>query len=225
MLNNFRVNGSCGVCLHLPGMKLNELERVLAGLGSAGSPSPALEQYPTPAKIAASIVFDAAMRGDVAGRSIADLGCGAGIFAIASVLMGCESAEGFDSDPAAVAAAEENARLSLPGSMRDRVHFVNADIGHVGGRYDTVFQNPPFGAQRRNADVPFIRKALEIGNSIYTMHPAVAREFVERKVEQFGGTVEFEKSFTYEMPWMFAFHTRKVRKFELILFKVVKIHR
>lgn len=204
-------------------MKLKELERKLEGLQRLETPSAEREQYFTPPNIAASIVYDATMRGDVENRSVADLGCGTGTFAIAAMIMGASSAAGFDSDERSIELATRNALRMLPADRLARTVFEVAEVEDVKGNYDTVFQNPPFGSQKRNADLPFIRRALEIGRVIYTIHLGRTREFLKDKFEELGGKVEFEKSFVYEMPWMFHFHTKERKEFELILFKVVKI--
>lgn len=209
--------------VQMAAIKQKELERVLNGLERLKSPSPGLEQYFTPPPVAASIVYDAAMRGDVIGRRIADLGCGVGTFAIASMIMGAASASGFDVDEKSVQTAARNALRCLPAEKLAAASFETLSVEEVKGRFDTVFQNPPFGSQRRNADVPFLKKALEISDTVYTIHLRRTRSFIEEKVRELGGKVDFEKSFTYEMPWMFRFHDRRSRKFELILFKVVKI--
>ena len=39
-----------------------------------------------------------------------------------------------------------------------------------GGKFDTVLQNPPFGVQTREADRAFLVKALEVSNSVYSLH-------------------------------------------------------
>ncbi len=204
-------------------MKLKELEKKLEGLQRLSSPSVQNEQYFTPPSIAASIVYDATMRGDVENRRVADLGCGIGTFAIAAMVMGATSAAGFDSDARSIELATGNALRMLPAERLSKTLFEVAEVEDVKGRYDTVFQNPPFGSQRRNADLPFIRKALEIGDTVYTIHLGRTREFLKEKFEELGARVEFEKAFIYEMPRMFHFHTKEKKGFELILFKVVKI--
>lgn len=204
-------------------LKLKELERQLSRVEGIERPSPSLEQYMTPAPVAASIVFDACMRGDVTGRKVADLGCGTGMFAIACMIMGASSATGFDIDSQSLEAARKNAAVLLSPDQVPAVEFRKCEVADVSGHYDTVFQNPPFGSQARNADVPFIRKAMEIGDCVYTMHLVRTRGYLEQRFVELGGIIEFEKKFSYEMPRMFRFHTRESRRFELILFKVVKI--
>lgn len=208
----------------MSGLKLKELEIKLEELEKISAPSPALEQYATPARVVAAIVFDAAMRGDVEGKRVGDFGCGSGIFAIASVFMGASAVQGYDIDSGSVELARRNAADILSEEAMSRVTFQALDVRDISGSFDTVFQNPPFGAQRRNADIPFIKKAVQSAGAVYTIHHIAAADYLRSRIRELGGTIEFEKKFIYEMPRMFAFHTKERRKFELILFKVVKIH-
>ncbi|HEV8361491.1 MAG TPA: 50S ribosomal protein L11 methyltransferase, partial [Candidatus Thermoplasmatota archaeon] len=52
------------------------------------APKAELEQYQTPAPIAADLVYRALAAGDVAGKRVLDLGCGTGILAIGAALVG-----------------------------------------------------------------------------------------------------------------------------------------
>ena len=65
-------------------MRRKDLEIALEKVPRFEDPDPSLEQYPTPAAIAAEIVFDAYRRGDIAGMKVMDLGCGTGMFSMRS---------------------------------------------------------------------------------------------------------------------------------------------
>ena len=71
-------------------MKKKDLEIRLERVRPFKEPSAALEQYPTPATIASDILFSAYANGDVAERTVNDLGCGTGIFAIGDKLLDAE---------------------------------------------------------------------------------------------------------------------------------------
>ncbi len=203
-------------------LKLNDLRRRLRTLKRADAPSASLEQYCTEPDTAAAILFDAAMKNDVAGKSVADLGCGTGIFAIGAVMLGASSATGIDIDAESVKIARYNARALLGGDAADRITFAVSDILKFSGKFDTVFQNPPFGSQSRNADIPFIKKALAIADTVYTIHLADTENFIRDAIGRFGGRVVFTRSFRYAMPRMFDFHESDSREFSLILYKAVK---
>ena len=62
------------------------------------NPKVDLKQFSPPATIAADLLWNAYSLGDIADKKVMDLGCGTGIFAIASKLLGAASAIGVDID-------------------------------------------------------------------------------------------------------------------------------
>lgn len=185
-------------------------------------PNASLEQYHTETDTASAILFDAAMRHDIEGKSVADLGCGAGVFAIGAMMLGASSATGVDIDERSIEIAQSNARMLLDSDVSERITFITSDVLKFSGRFDTVFQNPPFGSQSRNADVPFIKKALSIADTVYTIHLAETEEFIRDTIKRFGGKVVVTRLFTYSMSRTFDFHEMDSREFSLILYKAVK---
>ena len=173
-----------------------------------------LEQYSTPADIAAEIVWDAFSEGDIEGRSVADLGCGNGVLSIAAKLMGAREVFAVDLDPKALEVASENARkLSLD------ITFKEGDVSSIEGKFDTVLQNPPFGAQRRHADRAFIKKALELAPKAYSLHNAGTETFVAGMVEALGAKCRPVKRFKFEIPFSFEFHKKPKETFSMVLLK------
>ncbi|MBQ3817166.1 MAG: 50S ribosomal protein L11 methyltransferase [Clostridia bacterium] len=73
------------------------------------------------------------------GEKMLDIGCGSGILAIASVLLGCESAVGVDIDAQSVKTARENAEIN---GVTDKTHFFVGDLAEkVDGKYGIVCAN------------------------------------------------------------------------------------
>ncbi len=139
-------------------MDKKKLEILLEKCSRYAQPRVEMEQYPTPAGLAAGIVHHAYLRGDVGGKVVYDLGCGPGIFAIGCALMGAREVWGFDLDAGALEVARGNAeKLGLRN-----VTWVKSDVKDIRGECDTVFQNPPFGVRRATADRGFLDKALEV---------------------------------------------------------------
>ncbi len=188
-------------------MKLRALERELERLHTITDPKVNLEQYHTPASVAARLLFHAAMRGDIRDKRICDLGCGAGVLACGSMLLGASQARGVDIDPRSVAVARSNAE-----QLGVAIEFVTADVtdddAFTSYSCDTVVMNPPFGAQRRHADRPFIDRALGIGNVVYGIFNARSIPFVEAYVRE-KGMIEEATLGAFSLPHMFAFHTRE----------------
>ena len=73
------------------------------------------------------------------GLAMLDIGCGSGILAIASVLLGAEYAVGVDIDAQSVKTASENAEIN---GVSDRTEFIVGDLAEkVSGRFPVVCAN------------------------------------------------------------------------------------
>ena len=179
-------------------MKLRHVESALSQLEGFAAPRVALEQYATPPALAARIVADAAARGDVAERTVLDLGCGCGALSAAAALLGADLVLGVDCDDAALAAAARNvARLEL----ECQIELVCADVAALlarlraaprapGLHVDTVLLNPPFGTRRAGADLVFLECAVRAvarrGGAVYSLHKSSTRAHVLRCARQWG---------------------------------------
>ncbi|MGB4611237.1 MAG: METTL5 family protein [Methanothermobacter thermautotrophicus] len=161
------------------------LEMLLERIPPHPHPDPGLEQYLTPAHVAAEVLWAARTMGDIEGKTVADLGCGTGILGIGAALLGAERVYCVDVDAAALEVAE--------GASEDlglgNIQFIKADIRDQGdlvrvtGRVDTVIQNPPFGSQERadrGADRVFMEAASAMGRVVYSFHMAGSEDFVRR---------------------------------------------
>ncbi len=195
-------------------MKKRQLEMVLQKLKPLETRSEKLEQYSTPADVAADVVWGAFADGDIDGKAVADLGCGNGVLAVAAKLMGASEVLGVDVDPNAVGIAKGNAEV-----LGLEIVFVEGDVASVQGKFDTVIQNPPFGAQKRHADRAFIKKALELAPRVYSLHNDGTEEFVARMVESLGSTCRPVKRFKFEIPFAFEFHKKPKETFSMVLLR------
>jgi len=73
------------------------------------------------------------------GDKVLDIGCGSGILAIASVLLGADEAFGVDIDAQSVKTAKENAQIN---NISDKTQFVVGDLADkVSGKYNIVCAN------------------------------------------------------------------------------------
>ncbi len=190
------------------------LEIVLQKLKPVRTRTPALEQYSTPAGIATDIVWEAFNAGDIVGKKVVDLGCGNGVFAIGAKLMGASETVGIDIDEAAIEVARENAE-----SLTLEIDFRVAEVREITGRFDTVLQNPPFGAQTKHADRAFIEKALELAPRTYSLHNAGTERFIENLASSLGGTCVPVKSYKLEIPYAFEFHRKSVETIPVVLLR------
>lgn len=193
-------------------MKKKELEMILQTIPPISDPKPFLEQYSTPAGIAADVLYTAYARGDIAGRRVIDLGCGNGIFAIGAHLLGASYAVGVEMDEAVLNEARKNA-LAIGAD----VDWIVADVEFLQLRGDTVIQNPPFGAQKRRADRKFLKAAVESAGTVYSLHMAETVPFLERYVADLGATVELRKTYKFYIPHMFSFHRKEKKSVDVVM--------
>jgi putative methylase len=174
-----------------------------------------MEQYATPAGIAAEVVFAALARGDIEGRSVLDAGCGNGILGIAAKLLGATRVLGVDMDPSAIDVARTNAQ-----KLGVDLEWRAADIRDVREDFDTVLMNPPFGSQRRQADRPFLDTGVARGRVVYMFLNPKAEAFVRRRMEALGARVTDREAYEFPVPHTFAFHRAEVRRIPVLLFRL-----
>jgi putative methylase len=199
-------------------MKLRKLEMLLEEFETFENPDPALEQYMTPPVVAARLLFHAYMKGDIEGRSVLDLGCGTGILACGAALLGAKEVTGVDIDPHSVAAAYRNAERA--GITAE---FVTGEISGFGCRqYDTSVMNPPFGAQKKYADRPFIDKALECTDVIYGIFNEGSSPFIRSYIS---GRGEIDEKVRCDFPVKrtFAHHRKECIEIRVEIIRITKI--
>lgn len=199
------------------------LEMKLQSIPTHPKPKVGLEQYTTPSIIASDLLWNASSLGDIDGRDIVDLGCGTGIFAIGSALMGANSSIGVDIDGDSISlACEVQDKLKVAN-----VSFICSDIDDFndGLKVDTVFQNPPFGSQRnadKGQDLKFVEKAIEIGPEVlYSFHMASTEEFLINYFEK--NNLEITHIFRYKfpIPKIYQFHTKEKQDVNVIVIRAI----
>ncbi len=196
-------------------MKRKDLEMALQKVRGFEDPDPALEQYMTPATMASEILFDAYRAGDVEGMKVVDLGCGTGMLSIGAALLGAGMTIGFDTSEKALEVARSNAE-----ALEVDVEFVLSDIMDVEEGADTIFMNPPFGCQNKNADRPFLDRAMELSECVYSIHMAETLDFVKGYCEKRGRQVSSYKIYKYEIPHVFAFHTKTKKTIDVAVVNI-----
>jgi putative methylase len=196
------------------------LEQRLADVEGFNDPSAALEQYPTPAELAAHVLHLADLQGDLAERRVADLGTGTGMLAIGAATRSPERVVGIERDPDPLAVARENERAVDPDVDVDWVlgDATRAPLASV----DTVVMNPPFGAQRgqRHADRAFLATAASVAAVSYSIHNAGSQSFVESFASDEGGAVTHAFAAEFDVEKQFAFHTSERETLDVEVFRV-----
>lgn len=196
--------------------KKKHLEMAIQKVPKHPNPKVDLEQYSTPAIIAADLLWNAYSLGDIADKKVMDLGCGTGIFAIASKLLGAASAIGVDIDKDST---------DLASSYCGDVNFICSDICDLENDFDvdTIFQNPPFGSQKnakKGADLKFISKAIELSPKVlYSFHMASTEEFLISYFEKNDLEITHIFRYNFPIPKIYEFHTRESANVEVIVIR------
>ena len=198
------------------------LERRLADLDGFEEPLVDLEQYPTPAELAANLLHLADLQGDLEGRTVADLGAGTGILALGAALRGAGRVVGLERDPAALEVARRNEARVDPDLD---VSWLRSDATRPPLCPDesaTVVMNPPFGAQRgnRHADRAFLAAAADLAAVSYSIHNADSRGFVEAFAGDAGGTVTHAYAASIDLDRQFDFHEAGARAIDVEVFRI-----
>ena len=196
-------------------MKKKHLAMVLSRLEGFPEPKPELEQYRTPGDVAAELLWLAHSAGHIAGKVVADLGTGTGVLAVGAKLLGAKRVYGVEVDEKSLEIARRNAER-----MGVEVEFVHADVSEFSERVDTVIMNPPFGSQRKHADRPFLLKAFEIADVVYSIHLAKpeVRNFLEKFSSDLGFNVLRLGTVAFQIPAQFHFHRKRLERIPVDLY-------
>ncbi len=199
------------------------LEMRLQSVPAHPKPKVGLEQYTTPSVIASDLIWNAYSLGDIDDRDIVDLGCGTGVFAIGSALMGANSSVGIDIDEDSIGLANEvKDKLKLTN-----LNFIVSDIDDFNEslNVDTVFQNPPFGSQKRadsGQDLRFIQKAKELETEVlYSFHMQSTEDFLMKYYEDNGFEITHIFRYKFPIPKIYDFHTKEKQNVDVIVIRAI----
>lgn len=158
--------------------KLTQIEGVNRGL----------EQYQTDSELAADVLWNAYMLGDIGGNFVYDLGCGNGILGIGSLMLGAEQGVLIEIDTKAAELAKQNGF-----DFKEKCTVVNIDLLSLSFESpddravkNIIIMNPPFGTKTEHADRDFLKKGFEFGDVIYSIHKTESKGFLEKFSEDEG---------------------------------------
>jgi len=184
-------------------------------------PKRGLEQYVTDGETASELLWEAYMRGDIRGRVVLDLGCGTGVLAVGSAILGADHVICLDVDEGALVEAY---RWAHSEGVLDRLSYVAMLVPDVWMRaVDTIVMNPPFGVYRRGADTMFLRTALKLRpRAIYTIHMSDrgTREVVRRTAQGAGYAAQILSTRSIMIPQLYESHRRRVYRVTVDLYRI-----
>jgi putative methylase len=190
----------------------------LQKIGQHPHPKIALEQYTTPADLAAEILFTACyVHNDIQGKRVVDLGTGTGRLAIGASILGAEYVAGIDVDLPSLKLASAACK-----TIQADVDFTLGDIRVICGSVDTVLMNPPFGTKKPHADLQFLDSALKLGTVVYSIHKSSTREFLMTWLRNRGFKCELITAAGFEIPHQFDFHRKPKRSVKVDAIRVTK---
>jgi len=196
------------------------LETELGAVSDFEAPKRDLEQYRTPASVAAHLISLADLQGDIAGETVVDLGSGTGMLALGAALRSPARVVGIELDEEAIELARQN-----EGSLdAQNVDWVKGEATRLPLDLTdtTVVANPPFGAHEdnRHADREFLEVISERASVSYTIHNEGSKEFLEAFVMDNGGEITHAYRVNFHVPKQFRHHDAESHEIKAELYRV-----
>ena len=197
-------------------MKKKDLEIILQHIPAPNQTMASLEQYITPASIAADIIYLAHYNHDIENKHVIDLGCGTGIFAIGAALTNAKHITAIDIDKKIIQQAQTYAQTN-----NLKIEFIHNDIANIKIQADTVLTNPPFGAQKPNqhADRLFLKKAHEFAPITYSLHLTKTIPFITKLISALNGTITHKNTYRFPIKHQFSFHKKPIKYFDVTMIR------
>ncbi|MDR2623769.1 MAG: METTL5 family protein [Methanobrevibacter sp.] len=212
-----------------------DLEIKIESIPKHTNPKIELEQYSTPATIAADVLWNAYILGDIDDKNVLDLGSGTGIFTIGSALLNAKCSVGMDVDKGSIDLAIKTVNsmginnckfLNEDLSLFNDISFDRSSKSITNGllnSVDTIIQNPPFGSQymgKRGSDRVFIQIAMSLSPVIYSFHMSKTENFLNSYFKDLGGNITHKFLYDFSIPKIHDFHTKDSKSIQVIVLRV-----
>lgn len=185
-------------------------------------PSVKLEQYPTDPEVAADVLWNAHLSGDIEDKVVADLGCGTGILGIGALLLGAKKVFFIDKDGEALQLLEKNIE-SVKEEIEGKHEIKKEEVEDTElDKVDVVIQNPPFGTRKEHADKAFLEKAFKISDVVYSFHKTSTKRFLEAITEDNGFKITHRWEYQFMLKKTQEHHTKRIKRIEVSCFRIEK---
>jgi len=192
----------------------------LSKLKGFEKPKVRAEQYETDAEVAAYVLWQASLMGDI-GKVSVDLGCGTGILGIGAFLLGAKKVYFVDIDQKVIERAKENLeKAKSEHSFEGKAIFLCQDINEFNEKADVVFQNPPFGTKVRHSDKIFLEKAIKLAPIVYSFHKTSTKRFVEGFCRDNNCRITHIWRFEFPLKATQRFHKKRIHRIDASCFRI-----
>jgi len=219
-------------------IKKKDLISIVQSMKGFRSPDVQLEQYVTDAISTVDFLYYIAIDNqDVAENVIVDLGAGTGRLGLTSLLLGAKSVVALEKDEKAIQILMENAQeLELTSYLHihqvdisfispDEIKQLHYEIRLLSDQSPVIcIMNPPFGVQKRLADRPFLDLAMNLSDTIYSIHlshPKI-RNFMQKYLESHGWLISSLHSQKIVLESTFSFHKKNRKSILADVYKIEK---
>ena len=109
----------------------------------------------------------------------------------------------------------------------NNIEFFQSDIEEFDCEIniDTIFQNPPFGSQKRaerGVDLKFVKKAHEISPDVlYSFHMASTEEFLINFYNDNNLEITHIFKYKFPIPKIYEFHTKEKSDVDVIVLRAI----
>jgi len=201
----------------------SQLAIILSKLDSFSTPKIREEQYPTDSEVAADVLWNASLQGDIKGKIIADLGAGTCILGIGCLLLGAKQVFFVEKDGEAIKKGSYNLyNVESECSVKENSVFCHQDVSSFIKKVEVVVMNPPFGTKVKHHDKVFLEKAVELAPIIYSFHKSSTRKFVEAFANDHHYTTTHVWDFQFPLKASHSFHRQRIKRIEVSCFRLQK---
>jgi len=191
----------------------------LSKLKSFEKPKIRLEQYTTDSEVAAEVLWNALMKGDLEDLTIGDLGAGTGILGIGSLALGAKKVYFVEKDKEAIKTLKENLEEY---EFNGEWEIISSNIEEFNQKVDVVIQNPPFGTKEEHADKQFLEKAMKIGRVVYSLHKTSTLKFIEAITPDHDFEITEQWDFNYPLKKTQKHHKKKLERIKVSCWRLEK---
>ncbi len=205
-------------------LKKKDLAIQLSQLQTFTKPSANLEQYATDSELAAQLLWDASLQGDILGKTIADFGCGTGILGLGALLLGAKKVYFIDVDDISLSLAKENfALIKTTSGKTVSAEFLLQSVDSFSKKVDVVLQNPPFGVQQEHADRAFLERAMTVADVIYTIHKIESKSFIATLAKDHKFRVTSLQPTEFPLKKTQVFHTKRIYRVPVGIWRLERL--